>query len=45
MPPYQMLLSDAEVAAVISYIRDAWGNQSGGVTELDVAQHRARPMQ
>ena len=45
MPPYQMLLSDAEVAAVISYIRDAWGNQAGGVTELDVAQHRARPMQ
>jgi mono/diheme cytochrome c family protein len=45
MPPYQMLLSDAEVAAVISYIRDAWGNQAGGLTELDVAQHRARPMQ
>ena len=45
MPPYQMLLSDAEVAAVISYIRSAWGNQAGGVTELDVAQHRARPVQ
>ena len=45
MPPFQMLLSDAEVAAVISYIRKAWGNEAGAVTDLDVAQHRARPMQ
>lgn len=45
MPPYQMLLGDAEVAAVISYIRQAWGNQAGGVTELDVARHRAQPVQ
>ena len=45
MPPFQMLLSDEEVAAVISYIRSAWGNEAGAVTVLDVARHRARPMQ
>jgi len=42
MPPFQMLLSDAEVAAVISYIRSARGHQAGAVSELDVAQHRAQ---
>ncbi len=42
MPPFQMLLSDQEVAAVLSYIRHAWGNQAAGVTELDVAQHRSQ---
>jgi len=45
MPPFQMLLSDEEVAAVISYIRSTWGNEAGGVTVLDVARHRAQPMQ
>ena len=40
MPPFQMLLRDEEVAAVLSYIRHAWGNQAGGVSELDVARHR-----
>ena len=42
MPPFQMVLSDEEVAAVISYIRHAWGNQAGGVSELDVTRHRAQ---
>lgn len=41
MPPFQMLLSDEEVAAVVSYIRQAWGNQASGVSALDVTRHRA----
>jgi len=41
MPPFQMVLSDSEVAAVITHIRSAWGNQAAGVTELDVVRHRA----
>jgi mono/diheme cytochrome c family protein len=41
MPPFQMLLTDTEVAAVINHIRGAWGNRSGEVTELDVARQRA----
>jgi len=41
MPPFQMVLSDQEVAEVITHIRSAWGNQAGAVTVLDVARHRA----
>ena len=41
MPPYQMVLSDQDVAEVITYIRSAWGNQAGAVTVLDVARLRA----
>lgn len=40
MPPFQMVLGDKEVAAVITHIRSAWGNQAGEVTELDVARLR-----
>ncbi|HZN46314.1 MAG TPA: cytochrome c, partial [Ramlibacter sp.] len=41
MPPFATVLSDAEVAAVISYIRGAWGNRAAPVTELTVAQQRS----
>jgi mono/diheme cytochrome c family protein len=41
MPPYATLLSDADVAAVISYIRMSWGNRSGGVGEVEVTQQRS----
>ena len=40
MPPYQMLLGDAEVAALLTYIRASWGNRAGAVTEFDVARYR-----
>ena len=33
MPPLD--LSDAETAAVLSFIRQSWGNQAAMVTELD----------
>ena len=41
MPPFALTLSDADVAAVLSFIRGSWGNQAGLVTELDVAQQRS----
>lgn len=41
MPPFALTLSDADVAAVLSFIRGSWGNQAGGVSELDVAQQRS----
>ena len=41
MPPYATLLSDEEVAAVISHIRNSWGNHAGGVAEMDVARQRS----
>jgi mono/diheme cytochrome c family protein len=40
MPPFATILSDAEVAAVISYTRNAWGNRAPPVSEFMVSQQR-----
>ena len=32
MPPFAHVLSDAEVAAVVTYIRGAWGNKASAVS-------------
>lgn len=42
MPPVgtQQGLSDAEIAVVASYVRNAWGNQAAAVTEEIVRQQR-----
>jgi len=40
MPPFATLLSDDDVAAVISHIRSAWGNDAGAVSEFTVSQQR-----
>ena len=36
MPPFRHIFTNAEIAAVVSYIRTAWGNQAPPVTELEV---------
>ncbi len=41
MPPFVLQLSDADTAAVLSYIRNAWGNRAAPVTELDVSRQRS----
>ena len=41
MPPFATVLSDSEVAAVISYVRSAWSNRAGPVSELAVTQQRS----
>lgn len=38
MPSYRHLLSDAEVAAVLTYIRVSWGNDASAVREAEVAR-------
>lgn len=38
MPPFVLVLSDADIAAVLTHIRTSWGNQAAGVTELEVAK-------
>jgi mono/diheme cytochrome c family protein len=38
MPPWKGTLSNAEIAGVATYIRTAWGNKAGPVTEADVAK-------
>jgi len=40
MPPYAQTLSDAQIAAVVSYIRQSWGNAAGGVRPVDVVTLR-----
>ena len=45
MPPFMLMLSDADIALVLSYVRQAWGNQAALVTESDVnllREHQAR---
>jgi len=41
MPPYMLELNDREVAAVLTHLRSAWGNQAAPVSELDVNRLRA----
>jgi mono/diheme cytochrome c family protein len=44
MPPFGSLLSDQEVAAVVSYTRNAWGNQASIVSPADVQRYRSVPL-
>ncbi len=41
MPPFLLVLDDADIAAVLSFVRGSWGNRAGPVTELDVGQVRS----
>ncbi len=41
MPPFALRLSDADVAAVLTHTRSAWGNRAPTVSELDVSRMRA----
>jgi mono/diheme cytochrome c family protein len=41
MPPFAHVLDDEAVAAVVSYIRSAWGNRAGPVSQLQVMKSRA----
>ncbi len=40
MPPYSMTLNDEEVAAVVSYVRNSWGNKGSMVSPIDVDRLR-----
>ncbi len=40
MPPFVLVMDDSEVAAVITHIRNSWGNQAGGITPLQVQRVR-----
>jgi mono/diheme cytochrome c family protein len=44
MPPYSPVLNDAEVAAVVSYVRASWGNAARMVSPADVNRYRAVPL-
>jgi mono/diheme cytochrome c family protein len=40
MPAYAAKLSDREIADVVTYIRNAWGNAAPAVTAAEVAKAR-----
>lgn len=44
MPSYGPLLSDPEVAALVTYLRASWGNAARPVTPLEVNRYRAVPL-
>ena len=44
MPPFAQQLSDAEVAAVVSYIRHAWTNRATPVRPDQVSRYRHTPV-
>jgi mono/diheme cytochrome c family protein len=37
MPPWKGTLTNKQIADVITYIRNAWGNKASTVTEAQVA--------
>lgn len=40
MPPYVLVLSDSDIAAVLTHIRTSWGNHAGPVSEFQVKRLR-----
>jgi mono/diheme cytochrome c family protein len=44
MPPFAGILSDNEVAAVVSYIRTAWGNRGAPVSAREANELRSAPL-
>jgi mono/diheme cytochrome c family protein len=44
MPPFSSFLSDEEVAAVVSYIRNEWGNKASVISPLEVERYRTVPI-
>ena len=41
MPPFATVLSDAELASVLSHVRGSWGNAAAEVSPVDVARLRS----
>ncbi|MDE2448038.1 MAG: c-type cytochrome, partial [Gammaproteobacteria bacterium] len=44
MPPFAQTLSDDEVAAVVTYIRAAWGNRGSAVSARQANELRTAPL-
>ena len=44
MPPFAYTLSDQDVADVVTYMRQSWGNRSSAVSPVEVARYRTVPV-
>jgi mono/diheme cytochrome c family protein len=42
MPPFASVLSDDDMAALLSYVRGSWGNQAPAVSSFEVSRYRER---
>jgi mono/diheme cytochrome c family protein len=42
MPPFGQAMSDEEVANVLTYVRNSWGNQGNAISSNDVNRYRSR---
>jgi mono/diheme cytochrome c family protein len=42
MPQFRQQLSNEDVADVLTFIRNGWGNQAPAVTATQVAEHRKK---
>jgi mono/diheme cytochrome c family protein len=40
MPPFALRLSDAELAALLSFVRSSWGNQASALSALEINRYR-----
>ena len=45
MPPFGPSLSDDEIALILSYVRNAWGNQASVVSAAEVNRYRSAPLE
>jgi len=43
MPPFAYVLNDQDVASVVTYMRQSWGNRGSAVSPADVAKYRTVP--
>ncbi|SFC48774.1 Cytochrome c, mono-and diheme variants [Polaromonas sp. OV174] len=41
MPPFVLVMNDADMAAVLTHVRGSWGNQASEITPFDVSRLRA----
>jgi mono/diheme cytochrome c family protein len=44
MPPFAQKLSDEDIAAVLTYVRNSWGNRAPAVAPADVQRYRSVPI-
>ncbi|TFW01947.1 c-type cytochrome, partial [Oxalobacteraceae bacterium OM1] len=44
MPPFGALLNDDDVAALVTYVRNSWGNHASAVSAAQVNQYRTVPL-
>ncbi|MEO7030813.1 MAG: cytochrome c, partial [Herbaspirillum sp.] len=45
MPPFSASLSDTQIAALLNYVRQEWGNQAEPIDVLEVRRNRIAPIE